>query len=236
MGKQIFNVEITNIPTHKSFIDLTGRKFNRLFVEGFIGRHSIRGGKRRTYWRCICDCGNVIKADSSSIKNGQTKSCGCYNLERTGNINRSHSLTKTPEYMAWINIKTRCHNIKNKNYPRYGGRGITVCDRWKDSFENFFVDMGKRPSTKHSIERRDNSKGYSPDNCSWETQKIQNNNKRNVRKITFNGQSLTASGWAEVFGISRKNILNRISIGWCVYCAFTVTVKNRGSNPHVCTH
>lgn len=125
------------------------------------------------------------------------------------------------EYRAWRGLKTRCLNKKNAKYPKYGGRGITVCDRWLNSYENFLADMGRSPSPKHSVERKDNNGNYEPGNCRWATDKEQANNRRSSRIIQYNGQSKTIAQWADEIKIDQTTLLARITNGWSIGDAIT---------------
>ena len=126
---------------------------------------------------------------------------------------RTHGDSKrTAEYICWLRMKARCFDTKAKDYPRYGGRVITVCDRWRTSYENFLSDMGRKPSKGHSLERINNAGNYDPVNCRWATRVEQARNKRTNKPIVFNGQSLTAPEWAEITGINARTIWNRIHI------------------------
>ena len=160
-------------------LDLHGRQFGRLVVVGLAGHR-----KGMTDWLAICSCGAEVTIRGSSLTSGNTTSCGCLKRE----LRRTHGHTtvdagrSTPEYRAWSSMKGRCLNRRNANYPRYGGRGITVCDRWRDSFDAFMADMGVRPSRVQSIERKDNALGYSPGNCCWATVTDQTRNRRS-RKL-----------------------------------------------------
>lgn len=116
----------------------------------------------------------------------------------------------------------RCFNPKTKGYEGYGGRGITVCERWRFSFENFLADMGKRPSAVHSIDRVDNNGNYEPTNCQWRTEKEQQNNKRDCRYITYQGQTKTLTEWSEHYGFKRGVIAGRLALGWTLEQAFSL--------------
>jgi hypothetical protein len=127
--------------------------------------------------------------------------------------NRTHGGSKTRTYVIWCAIKQRCLNPNNPAFKYYGGRGITICDRWKDSFENFLSDMGE-PETGLTIDRTDNSLGYCPDNCKWVSRAHQQSNRRNNRFLTHNGITQTAMAWANQLGIPHQTIYNRIELGW----------------------
>lgn len=132
-------------------------------------------------------------------------------------------------YGVWRGMLSRCSNPTNKSYPDYGGRGITVCERWKE-FQNFFDDMVTTYSRGLMIERVDNDKGYSPENCVWETRKVQNNNKRNVKKITFNGKTLSREDWAKEIGGNPSIITIRLRRGWSKERAVSTPAGAIGSN------
>lgn len=154
--------------------DLTGKKYGFLTViKYFEGRK----------WECLCDCGNIKNICSKNFIDGSTKSCGC-------KIYKTHGMTGTVEYRSWAHAIGRCEDKNDKAYKNYGGRGIKVCERWRNSFENFFLDMGKRPSG-YSIERIDVNGNYEPLNCKWATTLEQSRNKRNTKKYDYKGEQLT---------------------------------------------
>ena len=206
------------------FIDLTGQRFNHLVV---ISRAANRG--KDTMWLCRCDCGNEITATPSHLKSGHTKSCGCFRssvLAAQGHKNIKHGMKRTPLYKTWGSIKTRCLNPNTPAYPNYGGRGITICDDWKDSFEAFYewaIASGYQEDL--SIDRIDVNGPYSPDNCRWVTIDVQANNKRTNRVVTFNGEAKTLQQWADETGILPSTIRERLSRGWSAEKALTQPVQ-----------
>jgi len=136
-----------------------------------------------------------------------------------------HGMTKTPEYIAWQDMKTRCFNPNYKRYPNWGGRGITVCDRWLNSSENFLADMGLKPTVKHSLDRINNDGDYCPENCRWATKAEQQNNRRINRLITINDVTLTIAQWTTEKGYGRTVIQCRLDLGWSEYKAVMTPVR-----------
>lgn len=158
-----------------------------------------------------CKCGNEFEVFISSIKLGQSLGCGC----RRGNPTHEQTrINQSVEYSSWSQMKERCYNIKNKNYLRYGGRGVIVCDRWLYSFDKFLEDMGKKPSLKHTIDRINNDGNYDPTNCRWATILEQARNKSTNVMILFNGETKCLSAWAERFNINTSTLWNRLHKKW----------------------
>lgn len=187
--------------------DLTGRQYGRLTVVRYFGKNKYR----LHVWRCVCSCGNEVLVTVSNLNAGKTNSCGCYKKEVTGMLNYSHGQTvggPTSEYVAWVEAKERCNNPNNKNYHNYGGRGIKMCDRWVNSFNNFFEDMGLKPSTEHSLDRYPNNESghYGPDNCRWGTDEEQARNRRNNVWYEYNGLKMVLADWAKKFGVTSSNV------------------------------
>ncbi len=166
---------------------------------------------RRQYYNCICECGNVTVKMAESLLSGRTKSCGCLYVKNRGLYNLKHNGASLNEYRIWSGMKSRCNeNASEGVWLIYGGRGIKVCDRWLNSFENFFEDMGKRPSKKHSIDRVDNNKGYSPENCRWATPKEQARNTRRCVWIEWGGTKKILKDWAEFLNVDYGSFRKRV--------------------------
>ncbi len=189
-----------------------GSQFGRLTVTGQIKAPTSRG--MVMHWICRCECGNTKPVRTSDLTLGRVKSCGC----RKG---MTHGLSRSPEYQIWMAIRQRCGNPRSAEYDRYGGSGIQVCDRWETSFENFFADMGIRPSSRHQIDRIDNSKNYEPENCRWATPKENSNNRRNTIFLSYRNETRPLSEWADIFGLPYAVLFQRIRHGWSTDRALT---------------
>lgn len=180
--------------------DLIGKRFTKLLV---TGKSEIQE-KGSVTWDCICDCGNKTTAKTAILNFGYKKSCGCLHGEsaRNKDIKKTkHGMCNTPTYKTWIMMKSRCYDQKNESFYNYGAVGVTVCDEWRVSFENFLSDMGVRPSGM-TIDRIDNSKGYFKENCRWQTPKEQANNRRSNVVVYYNGDKLTVEEYAKLINLS----------------------------------
>lgn len=191
--------------TGRPLIDIRGQTFGRLRV--MRKAHSDANGK--PFWECVCACGKHKYAYGSDLRSARVQSCGC--LQKEGNSNRSHGMTRTSTYEIWKSMRQRCENPNVKPYCNYGGRGIKVCKRWQ-KFENFYADMGVRPAGL-SLERRDNNKGYAPSNCYWATRKEQANNTRRRRTLKAHGREQTVYAWAAELGCAASTLYRRIHKG-----------------------
>lgn len=206
-----------------------GNKYGRLLVTEELPGSPRKNGASRRRVRAVCDCGTVKEFDLSKLMTGYTKSCGCLmpeasakNSRKHGDAARDENERQAPEYVAWVSIKQRCYNPKLKNFHLWGGRGITMCDRWFNDYTAFLADMGPRPSPKHSVDRRETDGNYEPNNCRWATRKEQGRNIRTNRMITVKGETICLAEWAERSGISADVISCRLDAGWCSECAVSL--------------
>lgn len=201
--------------------NLTGRKFGRLTAIEFVGRRN----KGNAQWRCLCDCGKESITTDSLLKRGITESCGCLRDERRNAAVTKHGHSRasgeSKTYQVWANMKDRCLNPDSASFPGYGARGITVCERWL-KFENFLADMGEQPSGLQ-IDRKDNDKGYNPENCRWATRREQQNNTRSTRFALINGVMDSYANHARRHGLDIQRI--QFIAGWAKLPEFTLDEK-----------
>jgi len=203
------------IPLPKQSKDLAGQRFGRLIAIGPIGQ--TKAGLVR--WHCICDCGQEKITTGKLLIRGETQSCGCLHIETILNRSTKHGGTYHPLYALWCQIKGRCSNPNNKSYSNYGGRGIFICDEWKDSFDAFcrhvsqLSDYGKQG---YSIDRIDNDGPYSPNNVRWASPKRQNRNTRSTVMLTHQGRTQSLSDWADELNIPVNTLHSRLRYGWSI--------------------
>lgn len=206
-------------------IDLTGHKFGKLTVVGFPTHVPDKEG---VYWKCVCECGNECLIRGKSLRNGHTKSCGCLIHDILTARNIKHGLSKnTSLYGIWKSMKTRCYNVNRSAYKYYGGRGIGICEEWKDDFVAFYNwSISNGYSVGLTIDRIDNDGNYSPDNCRWVSKDAQQSNRRYcIPKIMFEGESHTLSEISKILGINYSTLYARIhNYGWDIEKAITTPV------------
>lgn len=224
-------VEAVTLETMLSFFIMSkkiqvniGDRYGRWTVIEEVPRNKIPHGVNKRFFFCRCDCGFEKRVQFSNLQRRLSISCGCYKDEfQRAKIphNKTTGLSKTRIYGVYGNMKDRCNNPNSDHYHRYGGRGIKVCDRWQGDggFENFYADMGPRPSSLHTLDRINNDGNYEPGNCRWATIDIQANNRNSNVSITLNGETKTIAQWSKVTGIGATTILYR---------------KNAGKTPEEC--
>lgn len=195
-----------------SYVKHVGGKFNKWTVVDHFKND------REVMFKCICDCGNAKDVCARNVLNGRSKSCGCFKKEYA--VTHGEASNRTMEYNIWSNMKSRCLNKSNRDYDKYGGRGIFICEEWVGSYETFLMDMGRSPSKKHSVDRIDNNSGYCPENCRWVMQYEQLRNTRRNVNITFNGITKTAQDWANDLNMTRSAFVKRLK-NWGLERALT---------------
>jgi hypothetical protein len=219
--------------------DIIGQKYGMLTV---IEYDYYNPKQFKHYYKCKCDCGNITSTDRNSLKNGHSKSCGC---NKGDLFIEKHGMSKTRFYNIWYHIKDRCYNPKCMSYPDYGGRGIKVCDRWLESFENFRDDMYESylehaalyGENDTSIDRIDVNGNYCPENCRWATDKVQANNKRTTHYVNYNGESLSVQQFAEKYSspeVTPTMICSRIVNGWDLDTAICEVTGKYNGKPVIC--
>lgn len=196
----------------RPFIEMTGVRHGMLVVVAHAGRNR----HKHHVWLCRCDCGNEKVVEGAYLRTGHTRSCGCATAVLIGTRRRRHGHAPlgnpSREYITWNGMKRRCYSPKVEMYPIYGGRGIKVCDRWRDSFEAFLADMGPKPAG-FSLDRIDPDGNYEPGNCRWATAGEQSRNRRTARMLTINGVTRNLSEWSRLTGLRHTTILWRLRNG-----------------------
>lgn len=233
MGDRLGYPPIRNVifTSMAPLVNLAGQRIGRLLV---VARS---GDGMPVRWSCRCDCGREKIVRAFCLRQGFTKSCGCLNREMAAERgrfqHRTHGMHKSIEHASWSGMLARCRAPTNKDFKNYGGRGVTVCERWL-KFEHFFADLGPRPTPQHSLDRIDVNGHYDPSNCRWATRSQQQRNKRPntvVRRgnhlLTYKGKTQSIAGWAEEMCLTWAAIDARIRAGWPVESALTLPLGSR---------
>jgi hypothetical protein len=212
-----------------SRLNLSGNRYEKLSVTGPVLPMAYGRGARQ-FWECRCDCGNTTRVEQSKLRSGHTRSCGCLSIESVRKRRLTHGFTvnrtPTPEYRIWLTMNTRCNNPRATGFDNYGGRGIVVCQRWRQ-FPNFLADMGPRPSSKHSIDRIDNDGPYDPTNCRWVTRTEQARNTRANHLVNYLGRTQCLAEWADDLGVPESRLRHRLRHGWSVHDALMTPKTNK---------
>lgn len=213
-------------------INIVGNKYGRLTV---IGKTNKRDATGSVVWKCKCNCGNIIYCNVTVLKNGHTKSCGCYKLDYNREQGKilftKHGLKNTRLYNTWCSMKQRCMDKHCKSYSRYGGRGIKVCDEWLNDFVNFYkwaTENGYQDNL--TIDRINVNGNYEPNNCRWATPSEQSNNKRNNHFVIYKGCKMTVKQLSEKYNINYGTILSRINRGWSIDDSVEHPIRKSGKN------
>lgn len=193
----------------KALVAMVGSKVHRFTIDSyFVGAYS------KTMFNCTCECGSKRTVDPRRLLSGETKSCGCFRSEFIAARNTTHDAAYSHDYNLWSHIRQRCENPKNTQYKNYGGRGILMCERWRNCFSTFIADMGPRPSLSHSIDRIDVNGNYEPGNCRWIKKSEQSRNTRTNKWIEIDGQRMILADWGRLSGVKPETISGRIKRGW----------------------
>mgnify|MGYP000935003826 CR=1 FL=1 len=191
--------------------DLTGKRFGRLVVKEKLPSRKLPSGKTQVVWLCKCDCGKKHIVSGENLKSGGVKSCGCYAKEISSKVHKKHGLSQTKLFNVWHGIKKRCLTKSDKHYKDYGGRGITICDEWKNNFIIFYNwSMKNGYKDGLTIDRINNNGNYEPSNCRWTTLRVQANNRRSNVLVTYKGETLTLTQMARKYNISFGMLRTRL--------------------------
>ncbi len=203
-----------------------GDRYGRFTIVEEEAREWDASGRSYRRFVCKCDCGTVRSIRLDNLRSGGSKSCGCYHVPRV----RIATPVRTPAYIytytTWKCMKMRCLNPSHERYYRYGGRGISVCQRWAESFAAFLEDMGERPDG-HTIDRKDTDGNYEPGNCRWATQREQQRNRSTTHWLTFDGVTLCVTDWAARVGLTRDALHGRLRMGWTVEDALATPQRRK---------
>lgn len=198
-------------------------KFERLTV---LREAETRTSTGKIKYVCLCDCGNTCEPWAQSLTSNLTRSCGCLVADKSRESNRTHGKKGSKIYRIWSGMLDRCRNPNSKDYERYGGRGIVVCQEWY-TFENFYRDMGEPPHRSASIDRVDTNGPYDLYNCVWSTPTQQSRNRRNNTLLTLGERTATISEWCEILGVQKSLISGRLRLGWSAERALTEPIDLR---------
>ncbi len=205
----------------KHRIDMTGQTFGALTVV----RYSHTNLRGRSVWVCQCSCGIECQSIGPALRRGLKRSCGASIHRSRDKKPRSEWLSQTPTYLSWIRLRARCNDPKNQKYPKYGGRGIKVCDRWQSSFSNFLADMGERPGREFTIERKEVDGDYEPENCIWLPAKDQGRNKTCSVYVEYEGHEVLLLDLCAELGLDRNRTYQRLKLGWPLEKAISSPVR-----------
>lgn len=199
-------------------IDLTNQKFGKLLVlEKAITQNE------KVMWKCLCDCGNIVFVKGVNLKNNRTKSCGCIKMEVLLKRNTKHNQRHTKLYEVWKTMKQRCYNPNNKGYKNYGGRGISICDEWKNDFMSFYNwSIENNYKEGLSIDRINVNGNYEPSNCRWTTRVVQQNNTRVNKYFTINNETKSLADWCRIYNVNYRTTYARVEKGLSIIDALTM--------------
>lgn len=215
----------------RNAIDITGQRFGRWVAIGPVGRN--QKGDAVT-WLCRCDCGNEATVIGWMLRNGNTKSCGCFHKDRVRELNTTHGMTGTTLHKNWIAMNGRCNHPGNANYEYYGGRGIVVCEEWQQSFQAFYEHVIQLPhcgEPGYYLDRIDNNGNYTPGNVRWATMSEQLRNTRRTHLITYHGETRCVTEWAALLGMRPQVLFHRLRRGWDIERALTRPVTKSSKVP-----